>query len=124
MICEAERMKKPQLIAGALEPPRQLGRAGRDTWDRVQAEFHVADAGSVEMLTLTCEAVDRAETLAAEIARDGPVIRDAKGVRSHPALRDELQNRAFAARTLARLKLEIEVRPIGRPGGTSYGWRG
>ena len=120
-------MTKPRLVPDAgLTPPRPLGTAGRALWDRVHSEYVVVDAGGAELLCLACEALDRAQALAAEIAADGPILRAANGVmRDHPGIKHELACRAFVVRTLQRLGLDVEpVRAVGRPAGRATGWRG
>jgi hypothetical protein len=82
-------------------PPRTLGAPGLALWNRVQAEYHILDCGGIELLCLAAQALDRAESLSEAIAEDGQTIRTRTGVRAHPALRDELANRAFITRTLA-----------------------
>jgi hypothetical protein len=87
-------------------------------WTEILAEYTIADRAGQEILCLACEALDRADVLAHAIEIDGPVIRDPKtGVsKSHPSLRDELNNRAFCAKQLERLGLNLEpVKPMGRP---------
>ena len=88
-------------------------------WRRVTAEYDVSDPSGVEFLTLACEALDRAQGLSVAISRDGEIIRTAGGPKAHPAIRDELANRAFVTRTLQRLGLNFE--PLrsapGRPAG-------
>ncbi len=118
--------KKPPLTlvgdqgAIALEPPRTLGEAGRSLWDRIMTEYEISDAGGVELLLLAAEATDRAVSLRETIDRDGALISTRTGLKEHPGLKAELQNRAFVTRTLQRLGLNLEpVRPIGRPPG---GW--
>jgi hypothetical protein len=70
------------------------------------------------LLTLACQSLDRAESCRAEIDRDGEIIRSKTGTKEHPLLKHELAARAFVARTLHRLGLDVEpVRPIGRPAG-------
>jgi hypothetical protein len=51
------------------------------------------------MLTLACQALDRAEELAAAIKRDGVVIRCKRVVKDHPGLKHEI---AAAALWFAR----------------------
>jgi hypothetical protein len=101
--------------ATAPAPPRRLGKHGLSLWHRVLGEYEVSDAGGLELLCLAAEAIDRAEGLRAEIERDGAFIRARGSVRDHPGLKHELSNRAFAARTLARLGLDVE--PLRASGG-------
>jgi hypothetical protein len=91
-----------------LEPPRCLKGPGRSLWDRVQREFRVNDAGGIELLCLAGEALDRAESLARAIERDGEIIRTKTGLKAHPGVREELANRSFVARTLQRLGITLE----------------
>ncbi len=109
-----------------VQPPRPLAAAGRSLWTRVQHDYDVSDVAGVEMLAIACEATDRIATLRAEIDRDGEVIRTRNGgVKAHPALRDELSNRAFVVRTLSKLGLNFEPLKAapGRP-PVSTSWRG
>jgi P27 family predicted phage terminase small subunit len=108
-----------------VSPPRKLEAYGTALWNRVQAEYGIADTGGIELLAQACAALDRAESLAEAIARDGPVIYTRNGApKSHPAVKDELALRAFITRTLERLGLNVEsIRPgPGRPPSPS-GWR-
>jgi P27 family predicted phage terminase small subunit len=123
-------VKTPPLsiVSGAtvgVSPPRKLEAYGTALWNRVQAEYGIADTGGIELLAQACAALDRAESLAEAIARDGPVIYTRNGApKSHPAVKDELALRAFITRTLERLGLNVEsIRPgPGRPPSPS-GWR-
>jgi hypothetical protein len=91
-------------------------------WNRVQAEYAIRDSGGVELLCLAAQALDRAESLSAAIAADGQTIRTRTGVRAHPALRDEIANRALVARLLGKLGITTEpVKSPGRP-GSAVGW--
>jgi hypothetical protein len=100
----------------ALEPPRPLGPHGRGLWDSILSENTFDDSAGREMLYHACAALDRAEHCAEIINAEGAVVRSKTGVREHPALRPELANRAFVARTLVRLGLIDEaLKPIGRP---------
>jgi hypothetical protein len=107
------------------KPPRPLGKHGQSLWDRVMSEYAIADSGGIEMLTLACQALDRAESLRAMIDQDGEVIRSRNGPKEHPALRSELANRAFVARTL--VKLGINSEPVKAAAGRplqGFGWVG
>lgn len=117
--------KKPPLtIVGStstgIQPPRKLGKHGTMLWAGIQAEFDVSDRGGVELLAQACAAADRAEALAACVARDGETIRTKAGLRIHPAVREELANRAFVCRTLERLGVNVEA--IKKPGRPSSNW--
>jgi phage terminase small subunit len=103
------------------EPPRHLGEHGMALWKRVVETYAFDDPGSTETLFQACAAVDRAERCREQIDRDGEMIKAKTGMRSNPLLRDELANRAFAVRALARLGMDLEpVRAPGRPGGPAY----
>ena len=79
------------------------------------------DPGSVEILFQACASADRAERCRAIIDQDGELVRTKAGTRSHPLLRDELNNRALTARLIGRLGLDLEpVRSPGRPGGPGF----
>jgi Phage terminase, small subunit len=101
---------------GEPEPPRRLDTPGRALWDSVQAEYRITDSAGVEMLAQACQALDRAEQLADAVAGDGVIVHTAMGVRTHPAVKEELACRAFVVRTLSRLGLDLEAaKPAGRP---------
>jgi hypothetical protein len=110
--------------SSAPEPPRKLGAAGHDLWRTVQAQYGITDIGGTETLMQICLAVDRLEALASRITRDGEVVETSRGPRAHPALRDELQTRAFVVRSLQRLGLGVEpLKQIGRPNhGLGIAW--
>jgi hypothetical protein len=116
--------KKPKikLVSSntARKPASKFKEAGQALWDSVTSEFDVSDAGGIALLEQICHAQDRVEQLAEQIAIDGTVIY-IKGVpKAHPALRDELANRAFITRNLQRLGINVEaVKNVGRPPG----WR-
>jgi hypothetical protein len=85
-------------------------------WTEILAEFVIEDRAGLELLCLAAESLDRAQRLSAAIVKDGETIRTKTGIRAHPGLRDELANRAFAARALGQLGLLSEaIKPIGRP---------
>ena len=72
----------------------------------------------------TAEMQDRVQTMAAQIASDGPAIRTKAGIRAHPLLKEETAGRGFIVRTLSKLGVVYaEVRNPGRP-GVGFGWTG
>lgn len=110
----------PNVTAAVPAPPRALGCHGAALWHRVLSEYDIADVGGRELLALACQQLDRAEALRAQIDQDGEVIKTRTGaLKDHPALRHELAARAFVAKTL--LKLGLNVEPLhpspGRPAG-------
>jgi hypothetical protein len=109
------------------QPPRHLGHHGMSLWSKVLSEFVIVDAGGIETLCQCCQALDRAEAIAAEIVKDGLVIRTARGARSHPSIKEELMNRSFVVRTLERLGITLEPlnaqpgrQPVGRGAGITF----
>lgn len=95
---------------GVHAPPRPLGTHGAALWASVTGEYDISDSGGVEMLTLACQALDRAEDLRGRIDADGSIIETADGaLRDHPALRHELAARAFVVKTLKVLGLSFEA---------------
>lgn len=119
--------KSPLRIVGDLDAPgpqspqpsRPLGEHGAKLWRRATAEYDISDVAGVEMLTLACQSLDRAEALAACIEEDGEIVRTPQGIKAHPAIREELAARGFIVRTLQKLGLNFE--PLrassGRPPG-------
>ena len=109
------------------QPPRLLGQAGQELWDAVQGEYCIEDSGGIAVLMQACAALDLAETLAEQIAKDGITVPSSSGgPRVHPCVKDMLGARALVVRTLARLGiLYDEIRPVGRgPGRRRKGWEG
>jgi hypothetical protein len=105
-------------------PPRALGQHGLHLWQAVTSEFVIEDAGSVELLVSACQALDRAESCREQIDQVGEVIKTKTGIREHPLLKSELACRAFIARSIARLGLDVEAtKAIGRP-PQPLGWKG
>ena len=113
----------PELGGTISSPPRQLGEHGLALWNSVMAEYRIEDRGGIELLAQACTALDRAESLAQAVARDGETAMSKGGLpKVHPAVREEMNCRAFVCRVLERLGLNVEaVRPQGRPVQPS-GW--
>ena len=104
-------------------PPRTLGGPGLALWNKVLTDYHISDVGGLELLAEAAAGLDRAEELAAAVARDGATFQTKSGPKVHPAVRAELAARAFVVRTLARLGIATEaIRPMGRP--PVGGWSG
>jgi hypothetical protein len=102
-------------------PQRKLGTHGRRLWDSVHEEVVLEDAGGLELLLGACQALDRAESCREQIDRMGEIIKTKTGVRENPLLKNELANRAFVARSIGRLGLDVEgVKALGRPPARGY----
>jgi hypothetical protein len=100
------------------DPPGKLGETGMTLWRAVTTNYAFDDPGSVEILFQACAAAERAATCRRIVDQDGGLIRTKAGTRSHPLLRDELNNRTFVVRALGKLGLDLEpVRAMGRPPG-------
>jgi hypothetical protein len=105
------------------KPPRSLGEAGASLWVRITEEYECTDAGGIAMLTLICQSFDRCESLRTQIDEEGEIVKVKGSLRDHPSLRHELANRAFIAKALAKMGLNLEtpVRAVGRPPGPGLG---
>jgi hypothetical protein len=119
---KTERSPRLTIVDPPLSPPRPsrpLGEHGEQLWRQTIREYRIEDVAGVEMLTQACQALDRAEGLAARIAEDGEIVRGASGIKVHPAIREELAARSFVVRTLQKLGLNFEPlragpgRPVG-----------
>jgi hypothetical protein len=105
-----------KLVSPSREPPTNLREPGQNLWRAVMAEYRITDVAGLTMLAQACASLDRAEALRARIDNEGETIKTPHGIKSHPAIKDELANRSFVVRTLERLGLTVEpVRPVGRP---------
>src|SRR5215471_8985287 len=114
-------MAKPKLIeitSGG--PPRPLGDHGMALWRSITDDFDISDAAAIELLTLACQALDRAEACRVRIDADGEISTvNGQPGRAHPLLRDELANKAFVTKALERLGLTTEpTKAVGRPAGS------
>jgi hypothetical protein len=107
---------RPDPVPTVMPPPRKLGEHGLALWNSLQREYRIEDAGGVEILAQACTALDRAEALRGRIDQDGEVIVTRSGLKTHPALKDEMAARMFITRSLSKLGvLDEPLKPIGRP---------
>ena len=77
-------------------PPGKLGETGLALWRSVVESYEFSDPGSTQILYQACRSADRAEACREIIDTDGELMRTKTGARSHPLLRDELNNRRCA----------------------------
>jgi hypothetical protein len=103
-----------------LTAPATLSDDTRDWWDRMQAEYQIADQGGLTLLALAAEARDRMHRAAKLVNDLGEVIvMDGIAPRANPACAVERDARG---QMLAALKLlHLDVEPLsphaGRQGG-------
>ena len=114
----------------ALKTPAHLRPDTRAWWQSVHQDYDLEEHHS-RLLTLACEAWDRAGQARGILARDGIVIAGREAAaRPHPAVAIERDARIAFARLIAQLNLDAEWPADGdamraaerstRPGG----WRG
>jgi hypothetical protein len=101
------------------DPPPTVGPAGTTLWRSITAVYDISDPGGLALLEQAALAADRADRLRARIDAEGEIINGRTGPREHPGLRGELACRAFVARTLVKLGLNVEPlrSAVGRPPG-------
>jgi hypothetical protein len=107
-----------QLVRDLPPAPPDLGEHGHRLWTSITAEYEVSDAAGLVLLEQAAQAADRVAALRAVIDQQGEVAMVRGQPKAHPALRDELQGRAFIARTLDRLNLQPLQPNVGRPAGS------
>ena len=94
-------------------PPRKLGKFGTQLWQSVTRSYCIEDAGGIELLCGACQQLDRAESCRTIIDRDGELLKSKTGMREHPLLKAELASRAYVARCIQRLGLDVEALRAG-----------
>jgi hypothetical protein len=106
-------------------PPRPLGKAGKDLWDRINMDFVLADETERETLCQICEAQDHAAELCETIKAGSPIIETNTGDKAHPAYLVVRQYRSFILRSLEKLKSHHNRASkvmVGRPARTTMGY--
>jgi hypothetical protein len=102
--------------------------SGAKLWERIMDENHFTRPGDLALLKQACIMTNRADALAEQIDADGGPVLYIHGVsRPHPALKAELDARAFVTRTLCRLGVVGEVKakkpgPGRPPSGIGVTW--
>jgi hypothetical protein len=110
----------PLVIRKTPKPPRDLGKAGKLLWRRIESEYQIGDAGGLAHLLQACRAEDDVTTWRQTVATDGGVLNDRFGQKKpHPLIPHIAAGEAIRRAALQALNLNIEplnARP-GRPGG-------
>jgi P27 family predicted phage terminase small subunit len=91
------------------KPPAHLRPDTRAWWQSVHQDYDLEEHHS-RLLTMACEAYDRAREAREILAKDGIVIgcREA-AVRPHPCIAIERDSRIAFARLVAQLNLDAEM---------------
>lgn len=91
-----------------IKAPSHLTPEAAAWWRIVQTDYNL-EAHHVKLLTLACEAFDRAQQQRVFIDADGPVTRTSDGgLKAHPAVAIERDARLAFARLLRELDLDTE----------------
>lgn len=96
-------------MARRTAPPDDLKDRGRDLWAAcIKRDPALADSDNPQRPVLheAARLADQLDELAALLAKDGPIVTDAKGTPApHPALKAAHQGQALLARLLASLRM-------------------
>jgi P27 family predicted phage terminase small subunit len=95
--------------------PAHLRKPSRAWWRRVATDYALEEYHE-RLLTLGCEAYDRATEAREALERDGAFFHDRFGVpKAHPAVAVERDSRLAFARVLRELRLDDEPAPDPPP---------
>ena len=86
-------------------PPSHLRPSTKKWWASVVSQWEL-DPHHVHILTMACEAKDRAEAAREQVEREGMLINGLHGRRSHPLLSIERDCRLTFAKLLKQLNLD------------------
>lgn len=99
----------------ASRAPAHLAKSTAAWWRSVVAEYRLEDH-HVRLLTLACEAWDRAQEARTTLEAEGSYFIDRfKQPKVHPAIAVERESRVSFARLLRELDLEGDPQPDIRP---------
>ena len=103
------------MTASGPKPPAHLAAATKRWWRSVVAEYQLEEH-HIRLLTLACEAWDRAQAARALVAAEGLVVLDRFGQpKAHPAVAIERDARIGFARLVREIDLDGEPAPDPRP---------
>lgn len=101
------------MTTSAKAPPH-LQAAGRRLFSRVCRDFDVS-GGELELLSLACSALDRAEQAREAIEAHGLLVDGRFGIRQSPAVAIENSSVLRCAALLRQLNLPAEVAQMSQP---------
>ena len=116
-------MSKIAVLATPPSPPSSLGEPGAKLWRSIMKQYVIRDAGGLAILEQACICRDRSTAYAAIIKHDGAMVRGKEGMKEHPLLKHEREERSLESRLLQKLGLNLEaLHPgVGRPAGKTIG---
>ena len=88
-------------------PPKHLSATARRFWTDVLSDYTL-EPHHLAVLTVACEAMDRAAEARAAIARDGDYVEGRFGLKAHPGLAIERDARTQILRAVRELGLDLE----------------
>lgn len=86
------------------DKPGGLGSAGTELWDATYERFELA-SHEAALLEEACRVRDRIVQLRCAVSDDGLMIDSSQGMRLHPAVAEERQQKLVLARLLATLSI-------------------
>ena len=99
-------------------PPKALTPESQKFWTEVTTAYDLDEAG-LQILRLSCEALDTARSARQIVQKEGLVIRlRGGGQKAHPAVGIERDARLSAIRALRELALDIEPADVRPPRGS------
>jgi len=103
-------------MEGKPRRPGGFNAPGRRLWDAVTGDFDLSEH-ELAQLEEACRVRDRIAQLRVQVDADGLMIDSSQGMRLHPAVAEERQQRLALARLLATLRvpgLEEDALPVSR----------
>jgi phage terminase small subunit len=96
--------------------PSHLPREEQELWRELIREFRIEDVASLALVTQACESRMRARLCRAQVAKEGQIFTDKKGIqRAHPLLQIERSAQASFISALRLLRLDLSGSTEARP---------
>jgi P27 family predicted phage terminase small subunit len=90
------------------EPPAHLSASSRQWWETTVALYELQEH-HLRLLQLACESWDRCQAARSALDREGLTVPSGSGgVRAHPCIAIERDNRLAVARFIRELDLDVE----------------
>ena len=105
---------RTRLVRNGHDAPKHLPREEQQLWAELKRTYRIDDCAAQELLTQAMEARLRVRLCREQVAKEGQIFTDKKGIqRAHPLLQIERSAQAsfISALRLLRLDLSGETRP-------------